>query len=205
MKRFSLLSVFLWILVVALCCSQWIMMRDLKDAKAEIDVVRAKFGYIQVDDPSLTYVSRVPHEWGFAYRVLVPAGSRYMLHLTDHASDDGKQAKGSGATKSISLNGWRDGGDAVLSYEFDTTGKPPTLVVRCNANEFFNYSPPDWKSGIRSVNGRGLKIEAGEQQAFSIDETIEFMYRENPTTKRGFRLWLEPYSTYKARQKKDAV
>jgi hypothetical protein len=182
------------------------MMRQLEDAKAEIEVVRVKFGYIQVDDPSLTYVSRFPSEWAFAYRVVVPAGSRYMLHLTDQALEDDKQSKGSGTTKSISLNGWRDGSDAVLSYEFDTAGKPPTLVVRCNADDFFNYSPPDWKSGTRSENGRGLKIETGEQEAFSVDKTIEFMYRENPATKRGLRLWLEPYPVYKARQKKkDAV
>ena len=60
MKKFSLLSVFLGIMIVALCCSQLIMMRKLEKTNAEIDDVRVKFGYIQVDDPSLTYVSRVP-------------------------------------------------------------------------------------------------------------------------------------------------
>ena len=123
-----------------------------------------------------------------AYRVIVPAGSRYMLHLSDQFSEEGKRPEDPVTVKSISLNGWREGSDAILFYNFDTNGKPPTLVVRCNGDHFFDYSPTDWISGTRSVDFEDLGVKLGQQKAFSTDETIVFFWRQNPDTKRGLML-----------------
>ena len=81
MKSYSLISLLLFTAVAALLVSQFVMMRQLAEANAEIDAVRSKYGYIRVDDSSKTYVSRIAdnEQDVDSYRIRVPAGSRYLL------------------------------------------------------------------------------------------------------------------------------
>jgi len=118
MKSYSLLTLLLLIVIAALSVSQFVMMRQLADAQAEIDTVRRKYGYIRIENENSTYVSRIAdNEQGEnAYRIRVPSGSRYLLHLTDATFEKSDYPVDPIPTKTISLNGWQEGADAVLSY-----------------------------------------------------------------------------------------
>ena len=187
--------------IAALGVSQFVMMRQLADAQAEIENVRRKYGYIRVDDESKTYVSRIAEneEANDAYRIIAPAGSRYMLHLSDATFDSDGYPVQLKPTKTISLNGWRDGADVILSYYVYMEDGVPRIVVHTEADQFFNYIPPNWQTG--SGPSEGGHLETDSQQAFSIDETIKLMWWRDWTTKRGLILWLEPHSKWEAKRK----
>jgi len=214
MKSFSLASLILLIVIAALVSSQLVMMRQLADARAEVENVRKKYGYIRVEDEKLTYVSRITiHEEDDAnYRLIVPAGSRYMLHLTDATFENDGFPSHPIPTQTISLNGWTDGADVVLSYSISYPAfvlnsknkapyiKAPRVVVHTEADKYFDYVPPDWKyTGGKS---KTADLQTGPQKTYATDETIEFMWWKDSSTSRGFVLWLEPYATYDARESK---
>ena len=77
MKSYSLLSLLLLIVIVGLSVSQFMMMRQLADAQAEVDQVRSKYGYIRVENETKAYISRIAsnEQDVDAYRICVPAGS----------------------------------------------------------------------------------------------------------------------------------
>jgi hypothetical protein len=201
MKSFSLLNLLLLVAIVALTVSQLVMLRQLSDARREVDSVRRRFGYIKVDDEKMTYVSRIAgnEEPEVAYRIIVPAGSRYMLHLTDATLEGYGFLNELNPTKTISLNGWREGADVVLSFSNDWENNAPKIVVHTETAEYFNFVPSDWTAS--GAPGEGWHLQTDPQKAFAIDETIQLIWWKDSGTNRGIVLWLEPHSKWEAKLK----
>ena len=202
MKSYSLFSLLLLIVIVALAVSQFVMMRQLREARTEIDAVRSKYGYIRVDDPSKTYVSRIAdnEEDVDSYRICVPAGSRYLLHLTDTTFENSDYPNNPTPTKTISLNHWREGADAVLSYSIYWENDAPRFVVHTETEKMFDYVPTDWVAGTGGGPSEGSHLTTESQAEFSTSDTIRFMWHRDPATKRGLMLWLEPYAKWEAKR-----
>ena len=129
--KFSLLNLLFLVVIVALCTSHFVMFRQLSEARSEVENVRRKYGHIKIDDEKMTYVSRIAdnEEAEDAYRIIVPAGSRYMLHLADANWDGDGFLPDPTPTKTISLNGWRDGADVILSISTYWENNAPRIVV----------------------------------------------------------------------------
>lgn len=203
MKSYSLISLLLFTAVAALLVSQFVMMRQLAEANAEIDAVRSKYGYIRVDDSSKTYVSRIAdnEQDVDSYRIRVPAGSRYLLHLTDDTFEKSDYLDNPEPTKSISLNNWREGADAILSYHVYWENNAPRVVVHTETEKMFDYVPANWVAGTGSgPSSEGAHLITDTQAEFSTDDTIRFMWQRDQTTKRGLMLWLEPHEKWEAKR-----
>ena len=202
MKSYSLFSLLLLVVIAAMVVSQFLMMRQLAEARAEIDSVRSKYGYIRVDDRSKTYVARIAdnEEDVDSYRICVPAGSRYLLHITDTTFEDSDYPDDPIPTKSISLNHWREGADAVLSYSIYWENDALRFVVHTETEKMFDYVPADWVAGTGGGPSEGSHLITETQAEFSTSETIRFMWHRDPTTKRGLMLWLEPYAKWEAKR-----
>jgi len=173
----------------------------LMEANAELDLNRRRFGHIKVYDESKTYVSRVEDpnaSISKSYRIRVPEGSRYLLHLTDAAFPQKGYPANPTPTKSISLNGWRDGADVILSYTIYWENNAPRFNVHTETNEYFNYVPPNW---VDDGQSESFDLETSPQNEYSTSESIEFMWWRGSSTKRGFMLWLEPYATWIEKRK----
>ena len=200
MKSFSLLTLFLLVVIAVLAVSQFVMMGQLADARAEVDSVRRKYGHIRVENESKTYVSRITdnEQDNDAYRIRVPAGSRYLLHLTDATFEKSDYPDNPIPTKTISLNGWREGADAVLSYSIYWESNAPRVVVHTETEEMFDYVPPGWVNGAGPTEGSHLTTEP--QAEFSTDDAIQLMWWREPSTRRGIMLWLEPHTKWEARR-----
>lgn len=199
-KSYSLSTLLLLMVIAALIMSQIVMMWRLADARSELELNRRRFGYIHVDDESKSYVARIPEpnaQEKTSYRIRVPAGSRYLLHLTDTTFSGEGYPTNPVPTRSISLNSWRDGADVILSYCIYWKDNAPRLNVHTETEEFFDYVPPDWTNGGPSESTR---LESNPQNEYPIDKTIEIMSWRDSRTKRGLMLWLEPYSSWNARR-----
>lgn len=205
MKSFSLLSLLLFVVVAALIVSQVVMMRQLAAARAEVDSVRRKFGYVRVKNEKLTYVARIQDDEQHvnAYRIHVPSGRHYMLHLTDTTIPTSNGPTDPQPTSTISLNGWKEGADVVLSYSIQIEGAARRVIVHTETEEFFDYRMDDWvASGME-----GSHLQTNPQLGFSPDETINFMWQRDPQTQRGVILWMELVAKWEARRaaKKNAT
>ena len=200
MKKFSLSTLLLLIVIVALSVSQFVMMQQLSSARREVDAVRKNYGHISVDDPTLAYVcgiaksqNRVPT----AARIVVPPGSRYLLHLSDATFDDETPSDSLPPTKTISLNGWRDGADKILTCEVHRDNGVPVVKVRTDEHEFFNYRLEDWTDSGEMHEGSFI---SNEPRSFTVDETISISTWRDPGTNRGVAIWLEPHARAKQRE-----
>ncbi|NNE00016.1 MAG: hypothetical protein HKN47_22075 [Pirellulaceae bacterium] len=204
MKRFSLLTLLLSTAIAALLVSQFVMMRKLVEARNEIDVVRRKYGYIKVNDPSLTYVNAIAeNEQGpAAMRLIVPAGSRYMLHLSDTKFDHETKIDTLPAATTISLNSWRNGADVTLSYAIHMENGNPVVHVHTETETLLTYKVPNWTKSGQPNEGTGSPLDG--QREFSTDETIPIMTWRDTGTGRGIALWLEPHARYAARRNKQS-
>lgn len=201
MKRFSLTTLILLTVIAALSVSQIVMMRSLAEARAEVESVRAVYGYISVDDPSKTYVNSVPNVgMGSKVRIIVPAGSRYLLHLSDAKLDFETELETLPVTKSISLNSWREGADATLTYAVLKENGKPRIEVRSGDDLFFDYILEDWVDSGEPNEGSDIGLDG--QREFAIDEDIGIMTWLDPGTGRGVAIWLEPHSRYVERKQK---
>lgn len=199
MKKFSLSTLLLLIVIVALSVSQFFMMQQLKSARKEVDAVRKSYGHISVDDPTLTYVCGIPKSQNrvpTAARIVVPAGSRYLLHLSDATFDDQTPSNSLPATKTISLNSWRDGADKILTCEVLRDNGVPVVKVRTDEHEFFNYRMEGWTDSGQMHEGSFVS----EPRSFTVDETISISTWRDPGTKRGVAIWLEPHARAKQRE-----
>jgi len=195
-KSFSLSTLLLLTVIVALVMSQVVMSWRLIEANAELDLNRRRFGHIKVHDESKTYVSRIEDpnaSISTSYRIRVPEGSRYLLHLTDATFPQKRYPANPIPTKSISLNGWRDGANVILSYNIYWENNAPRFSVHTETQEFFNYVPPSWVDGGQ---GESFDLQTNPQNEYSTNESIEFMWWRDSSTKRGFMLWLEPHDTW---------
>lgn len=195
-KSYSLSTLMLLMIIVALSLTLVVTRWKFVEVHDELEVNRQRFGHIRVDDESKTYVSRItnPNESvGTSYRIRVPEGSRYLLHLSDMVSDESGFPVNPEPTKSISLNGWRDGADVILTYSLYWENDAPRFRVHTESQSFFNYVPPDWSGQGRN---EATQLETSPQVEYSTDETVNFVWWRDPVTDRGLLLWLEPYDEW---------
>lgn len=168
-----------------------------EEARAELELVRKEFGHIQVDDPNRIQISRIEGreaKGGVHYRMRIPPGHRYFLHLADVSGDaysDLGQPKNLKPTETLSMNSWRDGADLILSWrtEMEDDGKR-RIEVFTDSEPLFSYRIENWKE--TSFPNSGYHLTTDEQKSFAPDETIFFMSWGNDETKRGIALWMEP-------------
>jgi hypothetical protein len=208
---FSLLTLFLVMVIAALCASHVSMMRRMAEAdakvaaaQAEIADVRKQFGYIKVTDPNLIYISKIESGESSAmrYRMIMPRGCFYMLHITDMQDFPPGGPKNPQPTKTITMNYSREGGDFILEWDLPRDpDRTPRLVVKTDSSELFSCRIEGWKTVAYPNSGWHLTTE--EKWTFSPDETIRYFFRTNDRTKRGYMLWMEPASNwYKRRGEK---
>jgi hypothetical protein len=201
MKSFSLSTLLLVIVIVALAISQIILVTQLRWARAEVNDVRSKYGYIHVTDPSKTYVAQIAEKEsaGDAYRIWIPKGSRYLLHLTDSNFETNDSPKNPTPTKTISLDDWRQGADTTLSCTIYWENKSPRVVVHSKSDEIFNYQPPHWEGS--SGPSEWTWLQSNGQNEYSADQNIQFMLWRDKLTNRGILLWLEPIANSELRRR----
>lgn len=199
-RSFAISTLLLWTLIIALTLSNIVAAWRLADINDELEANRRRYGHITVADPTKTYISRIEDpnaSSDTSFRVQVPEGSRYLLHLSDASFDESGPPADLQPTTSISLNGWRDGAEAVLSYSIQWDEDRPRIIVHSETEEFFDYTPSDWGESGKSES---WTTDARPQSEHSIEETIRFMWWRDSATGRGFVLWLEPHTTWYERR-----
>lgn len=206
MKSFSLLTLLLLVLIAALVASHIAMMGQLadaraeaKDAREEISDVRRKFGYIEVEDPRQTYVSWIPDtRLGLsAFRIQIPPGQHYMLHLTDTDFPADEYPLNPVPTKTLSMNSWKQGADVILNYSIGYEDGVPHVRVSTGEGLLFDYRMDGLTKGAGMRSSHHLQTDP--QSAFSVDDTVRFMWWRDEDSQRGVMLWMEPVAAWHAR------
>jgi hypothetical protein len=189
---FSLLTLFLWITIAALLMSHVSMRRELAAARSELDDARRQFGYLRIDDPNLIFVARIQgNELGAnTYRLHIPSGHRFLLHLADTEIPDGGPPNDPKPTQTISMNSWGNGADVVLHWQILIDKGTPTFQASTESEQLFDYVLANWKNGPGS--DEGAQLQAVPQASFRVDQNIRFMWLRNPNTKRGIVFWMAP-------------
>lgn len=201
MKSYSLLTLFLLIVIAALCASQYSMSRKLADARSEVDAIRRNYGYIRTEDERKIYVSSIVQHQGSnrdSLRIVVPPGQRYLLHLSETSARPSQSPPTANPRTTVVLNGWKDGADEILSYSigWPPDSEIPTLSVSTQTDHFYTYVPDDWPRGVSlSIDSR---LDANPQKEFAPDEPIVLMFANAPSLDRGVMLWLEPETRHQA-------
>lgn len=207
MRSYSLLTLLLFCVIAALSVSHYVMWRNLARAQAEVDKVRRDYGYIRVDNDKKVYVTSITqHKENSrdSLRIIVPPGERYFLHLSETSAHPSEIPPTTKPKITVSLNGWKDGADEILSYFI---GMPPdrqipTLRVSSQTDHFYTYVPDNWPRGVSlSLESR---LEPNPQSEFVRDQVIVLMFASAPSLDRGVLLWLEPESRYDARRSANA-
>lgn len=209
MKSYSLLTLLFVVTLVALTVSQIMTMKELAEARAEVDSIRRKYGWIRIEDESKAYVSRFVNDdrermvGGFGaqqtFRIVVPAGSRYLLHLTDAVAGENSYSGKLTPTKTFALDRWRNGADAVISCRVSRENNSPRVVVHTETDLIFDYLPPNWSVGY-SHRFESWPDLVGQQTEFATDETIRLYWCREVNAQRGFMLWLEPQEKWAQRR-----
>lgn len=204
MKKYSLATLLLLTVVVALGLSHVLLWRQLSLARAEVRSVRRKFGYIRVDDASKIYVAQIAEFEGVgdAYRLRFPDGADYVLHVSDATFDSTQVDPPPNPVQTVGLYDWRSGADTVLSATVLWDGAAPRLVVQAKAGPSWEYVPPDWQGGAGPADWTWLQPEG--QSEYSTDDQIRLFLWRNTKTDRGLLLWLEPRAKWQARLKQTA-
>jgi hypothetical protein len=199
MKSYSLSTLLLLMVVVALILSQVILMQQLRVAREDVNDVRRKFGYIHVVDKSKTYVALIAENEadGTAFRVWVPKGSHYVLHLTDATFDSNEGPADPVPTTSISLNDWQQGADTTLSCSLYWENNSPRAIVHDKTSQLMDHVLPDW---IGASGPSELTWYPGAQTEYTSNQNIPLMLWRNTSSKRGILLWLEPLAKSDARR-----
>lgn len=193
---FSLLTIFLLTVIVALFISQVLMMRELHEARQELLEVRKEFGYIKPPTADRIQIARIEggEQKGVTrYRMRIPPGHQFMLHISEMKGlTVAGYPENLEATKTMSMNSWREGADCILQW---SSGRDPDgtkcLDVATDSEELFHYRLEDWKPP-RGYPNSSWELPTDERQSFSPDETIRFMTFENDRLARGVVLWMEP-------------
>ena len=196
-KSFSIFSALLATIAVALCVSQYLLMRENSALRREIENVRSKFGYIQVDDPTKVYLRTIQDgdkSGHTAYRLHFPKGNHYLLHLS-HAVSPAAGESGRKPITTISLNGWKGGMEVILKWTayLDDNGHS-RLQVSTETDTFIDHTIKG--SGYaESVTGDG-------QISYLLNESIELMKWRSADPKDELKLWLEPAELWHLRNAK---
>ena len=189
---FSLVTLLLLTAIVALLVSHVSMMRQLAAARSEVDSVRRQFGYVRIDDPNLIYVSRIeaPEAGLNSYRLHIPPGHRFMLHMSETEISDTGPPPSPKPTQSMSMNSWQNGADVVMKWDVLMDKGAPTFIAATGTEPLFRYKFADWKSG--SGPSEGSHLDTDRNGSFRPDQEVRFMWWRDPATKRGVVFWMEP-------------
>lgn len=199
-KSFSLLTLLLLTVIVAMAVSQVSMMRKMAEAESEVSQARRLYGYIRISDAAKTIVQRLEDspDRRSAYRVHIPPGRHYILHISDVPFVGGQPPADLPPSANLSMNNWRDGADVILSYSILTEGEQHRMVVHTESEELFNYVIDGWANG--SMPNSGWTLEPGVQKELARDDTIQLMWHLNEATQRGVVLWMEPVKQWQERR-----
>jgi hypothetical protein len=196
--RFSLATLLLLMVIVALSISHWVLLRKMQEAQAEMKAareevanVRKHFGFLDIDDPKLIYVGRIESRSG-AYRMRIPAGHRFLLHVTEMKFPDVGWPENPEPSSTMSMNSWREGADVVLQWRIVKEDRRLRFVVKTESEELFDYVLDNWEEGPLSNSSAYLVGPKESQKSFQPNETIRFMLFKNDSTNRGVMLWMEP-------------
>ena len=201
-RSFSLLTMLLVVTlaaaVVGLLAMHFKVIRAEKardSAVAERDELRSKFGYIDVDDESMTYFARV-NSYGSkdTYRAIFPAGSRYMLHISDTPMKNWEIPEELPRTKTLSMNSWREGADVVLQWSVQGVDSK-RFVVSTLGEELMDYQIENWNKPAGYPNA-SFDLDANPQVSFATNERVILSWFGNDKLARGIVLWLEPHSIW---------
>ena len=200
-SSFSLLTLFLLVAIAALGVSHYAMMRRVREAllevekaRQEIEVVRKQFGYLRIDDPKKIYITKVEGQkavGGNHYRLYIPPGHRYLLHVgeTEYAATGPVGKPKPLAT--MSMNSWREGADVMIHWTNTTEGEKRRLKVWIDTEELFDVEIPDYKRGSKFPNS-GSHWSQDPHLGIPPEETIQFFSYGNEETKLGIVMWMEP-------------
>jgi hypothetical protein len=199
-RTFSLLTLLLLTVIVAMAVSQVTMMRQMAEAEAEVNQARRLYGYIRISDAEKTIVQRLEDspERRSAYRVHIPPGRHYILHISDVPFVGGLPPADLPASATLSMNNWRHGANVILSYSILAEGEQHRMVVHTESEELFNYVIDGWTNG--PMPNSGWNLESGVQKEFARDDTIQLMWHLNEATQRGVVLWMEPVKQWQERR-----
>ena len=176
------------------------MMRYFSLARAEIADVRRRFGYIRIDDQEQIYVARITEsEPGVdAYRIHIPPGNHYMLHLTESEFLNESYPVDPKPTGTMSMDQWTEGADVVLRFWISNGPLGhPVVHVSTNAEELFDYRLGRWWSGGPTEES---SLQTNPQKAFDPENNDSFLWRPNASNGRGVMLWMEPVHDWRTRQ-----
>jgi hypothetical protein len=203
MKKVSILSLLLFTAIIGLACSQFITLRQLKFTRAELDRNRDAHGIFRSADESKISVQQfVNSDYGRSlpkgmkpsesYRIHLPAGSRYVLHLSDQEeANDAYPAKASLVpTETVLLDPWRT--EFVLSRVILNTDAGPRLLVSSEADLLFDYTGTNWSGGTQTTSVSWPDLTVAFNAEFDLDERIRLFWWSSGQSARGFMLWLEP-------------
>lgn len=199
-KSFSLLTLLLLTVIVAMAVSQVTLMRKMAEAEAEVNEARRLYGHIRIRDAEKTIVQRLEDtpERRSAYRVHIPPGRHYILHISDVPFVGGLPPADLPPSANLSMNNWREGADVILSYYTRVEGEQHRMVVHTESQELFNYVIEGWTNGPMP-NSRWT-LEPGVQKELARDDTIQLMWHLNEATQRGVVLWMEPVDQWQKRK-----
>lgn len=198
-KSYSLLTLLLLMLIPALVVSQIVMMRQLADARAEVDDVRRRYGHLVVENDEQTFVARIQNEqYENAYRLHIPPGQHYVLHVTDANFPEDDFLTDPQPTTNLHMHPWKQGADVLLFCSTGFKNGTSFLEVHTETEQLIDYAAEGWTDSGGETDEFHLVTDP--QQAFAPDDTIRFMWRRDPVTKRGVMLWMEPLAKHQARQ-----
>ncbi len=164
-------------------------------ALAERDELRAKFGHIEVNDESRTYFAPVKsYEGEDTFRAIFPAGSRYLLHISDTPMNNSEVPDDLPRTKTMSMNGWREGADIILKWGV-WGGDSKRFVVSTQTDELFDYQIENWNAPAGHPN-ESFDVASDQQVSFATSERVILSYFGNEKLQRGIVLWLEPHADW---------
>jgi hypothetical protein len=194
--QFSLMTLMLSVTIVALLMSNFVIMRELNQARTEIEKVRKQFGFLRIDDTNLIHVSRIEGDhssnWSNSYRLYIPPGHHFLLHIAETDITDVGEFEAPKPAVTLSMNSWKKGADVILNWGVQYDGEIPHLKVATQSEQLFDYKINSWK--LKSGMLDGAHLNTSTQKTFRPDEEIRFMWSRDVATKRGVVFWMEPLS-----------
>ena len=190
---------------MALVISQLILAADNWRLRDEIEEVRLRFGYLRIENNTDAYIARIGNgdlQDTPAYRLHLPAGNHFLLHLSVTDMVDGSIPDAPPATKTVSLNSWKHGADVVLKWLTRMEDGTPRIKVATESQTLLEYKFDNWKNP--SGFTEGAELDTNGQMSFSTNDSLRLMWWRNPDESKVAVLWMEPADQWTSRQAENA-
>ncbi len=210
---FSILQAFLILTIVALAVSHVAMFRRLQQAReqvrqaeAEIDIVRKEYGYLRGEDPGKIHIVRIQageRQREVRVRMRIPPGQKLMLNIADTRFSPQGEPVSWKPTQSMSMNNWSQGADVILRWTWEHDDQNVRRFrAWTDSQTLFDYRLEEWEETDFPYSVGGSLGEG--EQSFSPDGTIRFTAFWNDETRRGFIFWMEPTQRWAERREAEA-